>query len=416
MWNSHKVSKLMKSIIISNFKPVLVGKLIDQQKLNQYTKFLYHHFQTKPSLVASGENEIIEESNTFEIISDQVDKYSVPPENINKRQILIFEEVEHFIENEMDETLPSEYQFPASLTSGRGDIFGPKIGIRMQWFKEKMGYVFDEFYSKINTAPENLVHVTCSGYSSPSVAQEAVINRNWETTQVTHSYQMGCYGAFPAIRTASHLISGSKNHGRVDVVHTELLSAHLNLTEFSVANTMICSLFADGFIGYSLYEEDTFMNDDSIEEKKGLRILASHEVIIPDSLDDMSWEIGEYNFLMTLSKRVPVFIRKNIKSFLTTLCAKVDVDLEEEKSKMHFAIHPGGPKIIDYVVEAVGISKDQARWSYEILRQQGNMSSATVPHIFNEIINDDSIVSGTKIVAMAFGPGLTATGLLLEKI
>lgn len=406
----------MKSIIISNFKPVLVGNLIDQQKLNQYTKFLYHHFQTKPTLVSAGEDDNIEETNSFEVISAQVDKYSVPAENINQRQILIFEEVEDFIENKMDETLPSEYEFPASLTSGRGDLFGPKIGIRMQWFKEKMGYVFDEFYAANKSAPENLVHVTCSGYSSPSVAQEAVITRNWSTTQVTHSYQMGCYGAFPAIRTASHLISGSKKNGRVDVVHTELLSAHLNLTEFSVANTMICSLFADGFIGYSLYEEDTFMSDATIEEKKGLRILSSHEVIIPDSLEDMSWEIGEYNFLMTLSKRVPVFIRKNIKSFLTTLCDKVNVNLDDEKANMHFAIHPGGPKIIDYVVEAVGITKDQARWSYEILRQQGNMSSATVPHIFNEIIDDASIASGTKIVAMAFGPGLTATGLLLEKL
>jgi len=44
------------------------------------------------------------------------------------------------------------------------------------------------------------------------------------------------------------------------------------------------------------------------------------------------------------------------------------------------------------------------------------MSSATVPHIFNEIVNDSNIPAGTKIVAMAFGPGLTATGLLLEKI
>jgi predicted naringenin-chalcone synthase len=179
---------------------------------------------------------------------------------------------------------------------------------------------------------------------------------------------------------------------------------------------MICSLFADGFIGYSLYEEGSFMNDDTIQEKKGLRILAFHEVIIPDSLEDMSWDLGEYNFLMTLSKRVPVFIRKNIKSFLTTLCKKKGVDLEEEKSKMHFAIHPGGPKIIDYVVSEIGVSKDQARWSYEVLRRHGNMSSATIPHILNEIINDPTIKSGTKVVAMAFGPGLTATGLLLEKI
>lgn len=406
----------MKSIIISNFHPILVGKLFDQQKLNQYTKFLYYHFQNLTRLDNLGNVSIDEESVSFNFISDQVDKYSVSAESINSRQSIIFEEVEDFIEKIMEVTSPLEYHFPTGFEVKLGNSFGPKIEVRMEWFKKKMGYVFDEFYSKTDNRPENLIHVTCSGYSSPSVAQEAVIERKWETVQVTHSYHMGCYGAFPAIRTASSLISASSINGRADVVHTELLSAHLNLTEFSPANTMICSLFADGFIGYSLYEEKAFMDDDTILEKKGLRILALHEVIIPDSLEDMSWDLGEYNFLMTLSKRVPVFIRKNIKSFLTTLCKKGGVDLEEQKSKMHFAIHPGGPKIIDYVVNEIGLLKEQAHWSYEVLRVHGNMSSATIPHIFNEIINDPDIESGTKIVAMAFGPGLTATGLLLEKI
>lgn len=292
------------------------------------------------------------------------------------------------------------------------------LKLRFGWtgLKEKWATFFDEFYSKNTSSPENLIHVTCSGYSSPSVAQEAVIERGWSTVQVTHSYHMGCYGAFPAIRTGRSLLCTSNDRGRVDVIHTELLSAHLNLTEFSSANTMICSLFADGFIGYSLYDEVRFMSDDTVLNKKELRILASHEVIIPDSLEDMSWDLGEYNFLMTLSKRVPVFIRKNIKAFLTTLCDKVGFDLEANKANMHFAIHPGGPKIIDYVVDALGITQEQACWSYEILSRQGNMSSATIPHIFNEIINDSNIKSGTRILAMAFGPGLTATGLLLEKI
>jgi alkylresorcinol/alkylpyrone synthase len=406
----------MKSIIISNFHPVLVGKLFDQAKLNQYTKFLYYHFQNLPKSDGTSVESIEEELVNFKFISDQVDKYSVSPDSINSRQSIIFEEVEDFIENIMEVVSPSEYHFPLGFEVRFGNSFGPKIEVRMEWFKRKMGYVFDEFYSNKTTRPENLVHVTCSGYSSPSVAQEAVIERKWETVQVTHSYHMGCYGAFPAIRTASSLISASEINGRADVVHTELLSAHLNLTEFSPANTMICSLFADGFIGYSLYEEKTFMDDDTIPEKKGLRILAFHEVIIPDSLEDMSWDLGEYNFLMTLSKRVPVFIRKNIKSFLTTLCKKGGVDLEEQKSKMHFAIHPGGPKIIDYVINEIGLLKEQARWSYEVLRVHGNMSSATIPHIFNEIVNDKAIESGTKVVAMAFGPGLTATGLLLEKL
>lgn len=406
----------MKSIIISNFHPILVGKLFEQEKLNQYTKFLYCHFQNLPKSDGTGSGGIDDESVKFKNISDQVDKYSVSSESIKFRQSIIFEAVEDFIDNIMEVTSTSEYHFPNGFEVKGRNSFGPKIEVRMEWFKRKMGYVFDQFYSKTVTKPENLIHVTCSGYSSPSVAQEAVIQRDWETVLVTHSYHMGCYGAFPAIRTASSLICASSNNGRADVVHTELLSAHLNLTEFSPANTMICSLFSDGFIGYSLYEEKSFMTDDTIKEKKGLRIVASHEVIIPDSLEDMSWDLGEYSFLMTLSKRVPVFIRKNIKAFLTTLCKKGGVDLEEQKSKMHFAIHPGGPKIIDYVVSEIGVEKDQARWSYEVLRQHGNMSSATIPHVLNEIINDPAIESGTRVVAMAFGPGLTATGLLLEKI
>lgn len=400
-------------IILYNFQPVLVGRLFDQKKLNKYTKFLYYHLQNQNGLSVAGNNDTTVD---YEFVSQQVDKYAISPENINQRQTLLFQEIEQFIENEMEDASINDYLLPNNLVNNLSDLHIAKIDDRMQWFKEKMGCVFDEFYSKTTIAPENLVHVTCSGYASPSVAQEAVIKRNWQTSQVTHSYQMGCYGAFPAIRTASSLVKSSMDKGRVDVVHTELLSSHLNLTELSPSNIMICSLFGDGFIGYSLQEEQSFMNDDSIEEKKGLRILASHEVIIPDSLEDMSWDIGEYSFLMTLSKRVPVFIRKNIKSFLTTLCSKADVNLEEEKANMYFAIHPGGPKIIDYVIDEIGVSKEQAHWSYEILRRQGNMSSATIPHIFNEIINDSKIKSGTKIVAMAFGPGLTATALLVEKM
>ncbi|MFV8393509.1 3-oxoacyl-[acyl-carrier-protein] synthase III C-terminal domain-containing protein [Flavobacterium sp. LB2P6] len=406
----------MKSVILANFHPILVGKLIDQKKLNQYTKFLYYHFQNLPKSGVAGNGAFDDEPITFEFISDQVDKYAVSSENINCRQSIIFEEVEDFIEHIMEVTSPSGYHFPAGFEVKSGNLYGPKIEVRMEWFKRKMGYVFDQFYLKTNTSPENLIHVTCSGYSSPSVAQEAVIERDWETVQVTHSYHMGCYGAFPAIRTGRSLLCASSTRGRVDVVHTELLSAHLNLTEFSNSNIMICSLFADGFIGYSLFDEESFLDDDAFPEKKGLRILAFHEVIIPDSLEDMSWDLGEYNFLMTLSKRVPVFIRKNIKPFLTALCKKGNVDLEQQKANMHFAIHPGGPKIIDYVIDAIGLTKEQANWSYEILRRQGNMSSATIPHILNEIVNDPNIESGKKIVAMAFGPGLTATGLLLEKI
>ena len=267
---------MKKNTILSNFKPILVGKLVDQKLLNAYMGFMYEKFQVQneSKLVAVGDNQNFENEECKSLISALVEKYAVSSEYINKRQILLFDELNDFIENEMESTPVSDYPLPATFVKDSNNNFIPKIGDRMAWFNSKMDQVFDKFYEEESiVCPENMVHVSCSGYSSPSVAQKAVISRKWENTQVTHSYQMGCYGAFPAIRTAKGLLASSENNGRVDIVHTELLSAHLNLTEVSPANTMICSLFADGFIGYSMYEEQSFLNDPSISDKKGLKII-----------------------------------------------------------------------------------------------------------------------------------------------
>lgn len=404
----------MKTYILSNFQPIKVGKLINQVKLNQYTKFLYHYFQTHPIVIESNYN-ANNSDLSFEEVSLHVDKYAVGVDKIKERQVLIFEEVDDFIINEMSSTSPSEYVFPSGFEIVPGSHYGPKIELRMEWFKKKMRSVFDQFYAENFSKPKHIVHVSCSGYSSPSVAQEAVIKRDWSTVNVTHSYHMGCYGAFPAIRTARGLLCQSGKTGRVDIIHTELLSAHLNLTEFSPMNTMICSLFSDGFIGYSLYDEFTFHNDTSRKNDAGLKILASHEIIIPDSLEEMTRDLGDYSFLMTLSKRVPLFIKQHISEFMKTMCGKIGLDFEKEKDSMYFAIHPGGPKIINYVVNELNIEDEQAFWSYEVLKYNGNMSSATVPHVFEKIVNDSNIKEGAKIIAIAFGPGLTATGLILEK-
>lgn len=130
----------------------------------------------------------------------------------------------------------------------------------------------------------------------------------------------------------------------------------------------------------------------------------------------MTWDISEYTFLMTLSRKVPLLIKSCINQFVTDLCAKAGIDFEREKENMFFAIHPGGPRIIEYIIEELGLDNGQAQWSHDVLRNNGNMSSATVPYILNEMLQASEIPAGKKIVTMAFGPGLTATGLTLEKI
>jgi predicted naringenin-chalcone synthase len=83
---------------------------------------------------------------------------------------------------------------------------------------------------------------------------------------------------------------------------------------------------------------------------------------------------------------------------------------------MVFAIHPGGPAILNQIRNRLGIEESQIAMSREVLRQHGNMASATAPHIWERIVESDEIPQGAKVLSMAFGPGLTVIGALFEKV
>ena len=84
-----------------------------------------------------------------------------------------------------------------------------------------------------------------------------------------------------------------------------------------------------------------------------------------------------------------------------------------EALKSVFAIHPGGPKIIDSVQDILELSDEQVFYSKKILFERGNMSSATLPHVWSEILEHNYPV-GTKVISYAFGPGLTLFGSVFE--
>ena len=80
-----------------------------------------------------------------------------------------------------------------------------------------------------------------------------------------------------------------------------------------------------------------------------------------------------------------------------------------------FAIHPGGPRIIDELAELLALRPRQVEASNAVLRDHGNMSSATLPHVWKAILEDAEVPAGTWVVALAFGPGLTIAGAILRK-
>jgi predicted naringenin-chalcone synthase len=272
-------------------------------------------------------------------------------------------------------------------------------------------------YKDESAAPDDLIHVTCTGYTSPSAAQILVVDKGWQQrTRVTHAYHMGCYAALPAIRIASGFLSSATDPAhRVDIAHTELCTLHLDPSDHSPEQLVVQSLFADGHMRYSLSRAADANNITTGDDgSSGLRILALAEELVPDSTGDMRWTVTEWGFRMTLTQDVPQKIGAALSAFLERLFAQADLDYKAEKNLAIFAIHPGGPKIIDQVSDALGLRPDQSAASRSVLHEYGNMSSATLPHVWDEILKSRESQPGQLVASVAFGPGLTISGGLFQ--
>jgi alkylresorcinol/alkylpyrone synthase len=392
-------------VVLADFQRVVMSPLCPQDELKQ----IQVHFMTIAQSAKRGLTTDAERLDLFETIKERMARFGASAEHISQRQVGV---------------LNSEFVVHDPTANGSkktyGDLrvaTGEPLDARMSLFEETAFAVLERIYGDANAPPDGIVHVTCSGYVSPSPVQMYLSHRGWLKTAVTHSYHMGCYGAFPAVRTALGLVGSSYSslpspQKRVDIVHTKFLSLHFDLLGEKPDAFVTSTLFADGFIKYSAYPQAEFAKRNS----RGLRVLAFEERILPDSLPEMTLRPGPLQFDMSLSKRVPFLIRDSIADFVVSVSEQAGFDFEREKSQMVFAIHPGGPAILNQIRNRLGIEESQIALSRRILFENGNMASATAPHIWEQITASDDIPVGSKILSMAFGPGLTVIGALFEKV
>jgi len=394
-------------VVLSDFERIGLTSPREQDEL----KRIQAHFMTIAQCAARGIVDPQERERVAQAMQDRMARYGASSDHIARRQVSVL--TSRFVTPDPEN--------PSELVRAYGDLrtpTGEPLDQRMSLFEEVACDVFERVYrDRELPPPDDIVHVSCSGYLSPSPVQTFLSRRNWLNVGVTHSYHMGCYGAFPAVRTAIGLVGSSfsslpKRKRRVDLVHTEFLSLHFDLLGDEPDNFVTSTLFADGFIRYGAYPESEFAKN----PRRGLKILALDEHILPDSLPEMTLRPGPLQFDMSLSKRVPFMIRDSIADFVTAICAQVGLDFEHEKKEMIFAIHPGGPAILNQIRTRLGIEESQLAYSRKVLYEHGNMASATAPHIWQLVLESPEIPPGAKILSMAFGPGLTVIGALFEKL
>ncbi len=340
---------------------------------------------------AAEKEEGIDFAHTYKQISDKLSTLGVGKERIATRGAQISD-----LFQEIGEIYPV-----GSHPKGKG------FAERSTFFDREVSAIMTQFYPETVSLPPHLIHVTCTGYVAPSPAQKLVSLREMgKKTTVTHAYHMGCYAALPAIRMAAGFLALPSPHHQADIVHTEVCSLHMHPTRHSTEQLIVQSLFADGFIKYTALPECTLPH---------FKVLVLHEETIPNSLHCMTWRCEDHGLTMTLSKEVPVLIARSLEGYLDRLCDMAQLDKEKVKKEALFAVHPGGPKILQNVEKILELRPEQMAHSKEVLRSFGNMSSATLPHIWEKILNEDSIADGTLVVSMAFGPGLSISGALFQK-
>ena len=218
---------------------------------------------------------------------------------------------------------------------------------------------------------------------------------------------MGCYASVPAAAMAATLVSGEaaggRKRARAALFFAELCSLHLKPDASTDDQVVVNSLFADGAIRFDVSSDP---------RPRSLELLSSAEVIVPGTEDDMTWRLQDSSFAMTLSREVPALIEAELSGFVARFLTGAGARLDQVH---HFAIHPGGPRVIDSVLRSLGLPESAARHSRELLRSRGNMSSATLPHVWHAMLEDSSVRPGDLILSLAFGPGLTLVANLLRK-
>jgi predicted naringenin-chalcone synthase len=380
-------------LMLTNFSPRRPQHVIAQERALQWLSEI--HAASEAQLSALSDAERIAFAARF---SKLVERCACGPEKIGARG---------HVTADLDGSGALDLYDVSRYPRGKGSA------ARSQAFADIVNRYFEREFATEDLAPSELIHVTCTGYVAPSGAQRVVANKGWGAlTHVTHAYHMGCYAAFPAIRMAAgHFgtpaaLRPSRTERRVDIVHTELCTLHLDPSDHSAEQCVVQSLFADGFVRYSLRETAT---------GPGLELLALSEQILPDSAHAMGWTVGDFGMHMTLTRDVPERIAGALRPFVTELFAKSGLSLAEELRHCVVAVHPGGPKIIDRVREVLELDPTQVQASRDVLFDYGNMSSATLPHVWHRILSDENVRPGRAILSLAFGPGLSVCGGLFRK-
>jgi predicted naringenin-chalcone synthase len=184
------------------------------------------------------------------------------------------------------------------------------------------------------------------------------------------------------------------------MVSVEICSLHLQ-TEPTRDNILANTIFADGAAA-ALFSKS---------EIAKLNLISTDSVLFENSANAMGWKIGNFGFEMMLSSDLPKMILEFAVPKLLDILKPKNLSVDKIK---YWALHPGGRAILDSLQQGLKLDEEKMHPSKEILKNYGNMSSASILFVLKEIIDNHKIKNDEYCCAVAFGPGLTMEVAILK--
>lgn len=287
-----------------------------------------------------------------------------------------------------------------------GSLRSPTTGARNDRYRELAPPLFvaaaRDAVERAGVAPERITHlvtVSCTGFTQPGPDIDVVEQLGLPAGVFRHHIGfMGCCAAFPALRIAAAFTEADPE-AVVLVVCAELCTLHVRASDDPdqiVAN----SVFGDGAAAAVVAADGA-----------GLRLEGFATAIVPEGASEMAWNIGDEGFEMVLSTAVPKLVGAHVPGAVAPLLAHLGAPADVPV----WAVHPGGRAILDRAQEALGLPDTAMVSSRRVLREHGNMSSATVLFVLRDAV-DAGLEDGSGVVALAFGPGLTVESARLTAV
>ncbi|MCU1292255.1 MAG: Chalcone/stilbene synthase family protein [Bryobacterales bacterium] len=246
--------------------------------------------------------------------------------------------------------------------------------------------------------------VSVTGIASPSV-EARLMNRMGLQPNIKRIpiFGLGCVAGAAGIARAADYVKAFPNQCAL-LLSVELCSLTIQPDDLSAANLISSGLFGDGAAA-------VVVSGSECEGAPGPEVIATQSTFYPETEHVMGWDISETGFRIVLSREVPEVVTKNLGRDADRFLAEHGLARDDIKS---WVIHTGGPKVLDATEAALGLPPGALDVSWQCLRKTGNLSSASVLFVLEEVMRNRRPEPGSWGILAAMGPGFCSELVLLR--